>query len=145
VGGTILLAADRGELDPATAARLLSWVQEGGHLVVGVEHRLGHDPLLDMLGVSVQPDELRSPSPKLTTSPFQTERACASQLLLRLASTTMRDAASWSHESYGAIRMLQIPYENGVVTALDFPAVQQRHHRASRSRRAVVASDRRQW
>lgn len=57
VGGTILLAADRGELDPPTATRLLAWVQDGGHLVVAVERPYGHDPLLDMLGVSVRQDD----------------------------------------------------------------------------------------
>jgi len=118
VGGTILLAADRGELDPATAARLLSWVQEGGHLVVGVEHRLGHDPLLDMLGVSVQPDELRSPIPKADDVALSDGTRLRVQLLPSPRLYDDEDAASWSHESYGAIRMLQIPYENGVVTVL---------------------------
>jgi hypothetical protein len=118
VGGTILLAADRGELDPPTAARLLSWVQDGGHLVVGVEHRLGHDPLLDMLGVSVQPDELRSPIPKADDVALPDGTRLRVQLLPSPRLIDDEDAASWSHESYGAIRMLEIPYENGLVTVL---------------------------
>ncbi len=41
LGGTIFLAADRSELDPPTATRLLAWVQDGGHLVVAVERPYG--------------------------------------------------------------------------------------------------------
>jgi hypothetical protein len=118
VGGTIFLAADRGELDPATAARLLSWVQDGGHLVVGVEHRLGHDPLLDMLGVSVQPDEPRFPIPKADDVVLPDGTHLRVHLLPSPRLYDDEDAASWSHESYGAMRMLQIPYEDGVVTVL---------------------------
>jgi hypothetical protein len=118
VGGTIFLAADRGELDPATAARLLSWVQDGGHLVVGVEHRLGHDPLLEMLGVSVQPDEPRFPKPKADDVALPDGTRLRVQMLPSPRLYDDEDTATWSHESYGAARILQIPYEEGFVTLL---------------------------
>ena len=115
VGGTIFLAADRGELDPPTAARLLSWVQDGGHLVLGVERPFAHDALLDALGVSAQPD----------TSSFKADDVQlpdGTHLRVDLTPSPRlyddEDAASWSHESHGAIRMLQIPYEEGTVTVL---------------------------
>ncbi len=118
VGGTIFLGADRGELDPPTAARLLSWVQEGGHLVVGVERPSTHDPLLDLLGVSVQADEPRYPIPKADDVVLPDGTGLRAQLLPSPRLFDDEDAASWSHESYGAIRMLQMPYEEGVVTVL---------------------------
>ena len=115
VGGTIFLAADRGELDPPTAARLLSWVQDGGHLVVGVERPFAHDALLDALGVSAQPDRstFRADDVQLPDGTHLRVDLTPSPRLL-----DDEDAASWSHESHGAIRILQIPYEEGLVTVL---------------------------
>jgi hypothetical protein len=115
VGGTIFLAADRGELDPPTAKDLLSWVQDGGHLVVGVERPFAHDALLDLLGVSAQADD----------SVFKADEVQlpdGTRLRVDLGpSPRLHDkkgAASWSYASHGAIHMLQIPYEEGVVTVL---------------------------
>jgi len=118
VGGTIFLAADRGELDPPTAARLLSWVQDGGHLVLGVERPFTHDALLDMLGVSAQPDELHMSETKADDF----ELADGTHLRIDISPSPRlfdnEDSASWYVESRGAVRMLQIPYEDGVVTVL---------------------------
>ena len=118
VGGTIFLAADRGELDPPAAAHLLSWVQDGGHLVVGVERPFAHDALLDMLGVSVQPDEPRNSA----ANADDVELPDGTHLRVYLVPSPRlydnEDAASWSHESHDAIRMLRIPYEDGLVTVL---------------------------
>ena len=118
LSGTILLAADRSELDPPTATRLLAWVQDGGHLVVAVERPYGHDPLLEMLGVSVQQDDLRNSASRAddVTLPDGTHLRVDLMPSPRLHDD--EDAASWTHESHGAIRILQIPYEDGLVTIL---------------------------
>ncbi len=52
--GTLILAASRRNLTPATADQLLEWVSAGGRLIVGVEEALDHDVLLDAIGVSAQ-------------------------------------------------------------------------------------------
>lgn len=118
LSGTIFLAADRGDLDSPTAARLLAWVQDGGHLVVAAERPLARDALMNMLHVSVRPDDLRRPSFK----PDDVQLPDGAKLRVELMpSPRLYDdehTASWSHESYGALRMLQIPYEDGVVTVL---------------------------
>ena len=57
-GATLVLAAARGELDPPTVDALLEWVENGGHLVVGVEYEMGRDWLLSKLEVAAQwPDD----------------------------------------------------------------------------------------
>jgi len=118
VAGTIFLAADRAELDPPTATRLLAWVQDGGHLVVAGERPYGHDPLLDMLGVSVQQDDFRG----AISRPDDVELPDGTHLRVDLMPSPRlhddEDAASWTHKSHGAIRILQIPYEDGLVTVL---------------------------
>ena len=118
LSGTIFLAADRSDLDSPTAARLLAWVQDGGHLVVAAERPLAHDELTDLLGVSVQEDDLRRPAWK----PDDVQLADGTKLRVDLMPSPRLyddgDTASWSYQSYGALRMLQIPYENGFVTVL---------------------------
>lgn len=113
--GTLFLAAERGELDPPTAQRLLSWVEAGGHLVVGVERPFEHDALLTRLGISADADSSLAKASDV-------ELPDGTHLRVDLEpSPSLHDsesAASWSYASHGAIRMLQIPYENGLITVL---------------------------
>jgi len=117
--GTIFLAAERAELDPPTVTRLLKWVRHGGHLVIAVERSYGHDPLLDMLRISVQQDDLRG-----TAAAKAEDIELPDGTLLRvelMPSPRLYDeahAATWAYESHGAIRMLQMPYERGLVTVV---------------------------
>ncbi|HTS51870.1 MAG TPA: DUF4350 domain-containing protein [Burkholderiales bacterium] len=118
VGGAIFLAADRSDLDSPTAARLLAWVRKGGHLVVAAERPLSHDALMNMLGVSVQEDEVRRPVWKADDVQLPDGTRLRVELLPSPRLYDDEDAASWSHQSYGALRMLQIPHEDGLVTVL---------------------------
>jgi hypothetical protein len=118
VGGTIFLAADRGDLDSPTAARLLAWVKDGGHLVVAAERPVAHDPLLDMLGISVQQDDVQHPTAKADDVELPDGTHLRVDLIPSPRLFDDDDAASWSHESHDAIRILQIPYEDGLVTVM---------------------------
>ncbi len=117
-GGSIFLAANRSDMDPATATRLLEWVEGGGHLVVAAEGPLTRDPLMEMLGVSVKKDEYR----KSNSTPDEVELPDGTRLRVELLPSARLydddETASWQHESQGAIRMLEIPYEDGLVTVL---------------------------
>jgi hypothetical protein len=118
VGGTIFLAADRSNLDSPTAARLLAWVQDGGHLVVAGERAVAHDPLLDMLGISVQQDDVLRSTAKADDVELPDGTHLRADLIPSPRLYDDEDVASWSHKSHGAIRILQIPYEEGLVTVI---------------------------
>ena len=118
VGATIFLAADREDLDSNTVKRLLAWVQDGGHLVVAAERPFLHDPLMDALGVSVQEDEARRSTWRADDVQLANGARLRVDLLPSPALYDDADNASWSYRSYGALRMLQIPHEDGLVTVL---------------------------
>ena len=116
--GTIFLAADRSDMDPVTAERLLDWVSDGGHLVVAADHPLKRDPLMNMLGVSIQDDQYRKSDPHVEDVELPDGMRLRIQVLPSARLVDKDDAASWRHESQGAIRMLQMPYDDGWVTVL---------------------------
>jgi len=118
VGATIFLAADREDLDSNTVKRLLAWVQDGGHLVVAAEHPFLHDPLMDALGVSVQEDDARRSTWRADDVQLANGARLRIDLLPSPALYDDADSASWSYKSYGALRMLQIPREDGLVTVM---------------------------
>ena len=139
--GVIFLAADRSELDRPAVQRLLRWVKGGGRLVVVADEPVKHDALLDELGIWVQEDsrlQLEHMGPFLGRSPphadlhprfrFDAEEVTlpdGSRLrvqLLPAARLDARDAeVTWSHESQGELRMLQIEQGDGLVTVLGSP------------------------
>ena len=119
VGGTIFLAADRGELDPATAARLLDWVQRrrpsGG---AASSARSRTMPLLRAarrLGASGRVPQV---DPRPRTSSFPTGRACAWTCCLRLASTTTRTRRAGSTSPTARSACCRSPTRTGMVTVL---------------------------
>ena len=118
VRGTIFLAADRSDMDPVTAERLLDWVSDGGHLVIAAEQPLKRDPLMDMLGVSIQEDEYRKSDPHVEDVELPDRMRLRVQVLPSARLIDKEDAATWRHESQGALRMLQMPYDDGRVTVL---------------------------
>ena len=118
VGATIFLAADREDLDSNTVKRLLAWVQDGGHLVVAAEGPLPHDLLMEALGVSVQEDDARRSTWRADEVQLANGARLRVDLLPSPALYDDADNASWSYKSYGALRMLQMPREDGLVTVM---------------------------
>jgi Domain of unknown function (DUF4350) len=118
VGGTIFLAADREDLDSGTAQRLLAWVKDGGHLVVAAERPLTHDVLMDALGVSVHEDEARRTTWRADEVQLPNGVKLRVDLLPSPGLYDDDGNASWSYKSYGALRLLQIPREDGLVTVI---------------------------
>jgi hypothetical protein len=116
--GTVFLAADRKDMDPASATRLLDWVSDGGRLVVAAQRNLTRDPLMEALGVTVKDDELRKSDPKAEEVELPDGMRLRVEVLPSARLYDNDNAASWRHESQGAIRMLQIPYDDGFVTVL---------------------------
>jgi Domain of unknown function (DUF4350) len=116
--GTIFLAAERSDMTPERAARLLEWVEAGGHLVLGAQRELARDPLFEQLGVSAE----RNADRRAASKPDEVELPDGTRLRVDfLPSPRLYDedeTASWQHESGGGIRMLRIPYEHGSVTVL---------------------------
>jgi len=116
--GTVFLAADRKELDPATATRLLEWVSDGGRLIIAAQRPLTRDPLLESLGITVQDDEYRKSDPKAEDVELPDGMRLRVDLLPSARLYDKDGAATWRYASQGAIRMLQIPYDDGMVTVL---------------------------
>jgi hypothetical protein len=116
--GTIFLAADRTDMDPVTAERLLDWVSDGGHLVVAADRPLKRDPLMDMLGVSIQDDKFRKSDPNVEDVELPDGMRLRVHVLPSARLIDKDDAATWRHESQGATRMLEMPYDEGRVTVL---------------------------
>ena len=118
VGATIFLAADREDLDSNTVKRLLDWVGDGGHLVVAAERPFLHDLLMDELGVTVQEDNVRRSTWRADEVQLPSAVKLRVDLLPSPGLYDDADKASWSYKSYGALRMLQIPREDGLVTVM---------------------------
>jgi hypothetical protein len=118
VHATIFLAADREDLDSSTVKGLLDWVRDGGHLVVAAERPLLHDPLMDALGVSVQEDDARRSTRRADDVQLANGVKLRADLLPSPGLNDDADNASWSYKSYGALRMLQLPREDGLVTVM---------------------------
>jgi hypothetical protein len=122
-GGTLILAADRSELDPVAARRLLSWVErDGGHLIIGVERELPRDPLLAQINVEVSWAEgeqagAQRPGPGVDRVPL----ADGAQLRVDLLPSPVlrdldEDADAWRFESRGGVRILQFGWGEGQIT-----------------------------
>lgn len=120
---TVILAANRADLDPATTRTLLGWVErDGGHLVIGVEYRLPHDVLLQQINVDAswkKPGDAlhQRPSPGIDRIPMPDGSELRADLL---PSPVLRDldedADAWRFVSRGGIRILQFGWGEGQIT-----------------------------
>lgn len=138
---TIILAADRSDMDPVVARNLLAWVEHGGHLVVGVEHPLPRDHLLGFLGIdanwNTKADRRvggQPPGPDTVTFPdgmrFRLDLFPSPRL------TDEDENSYWIYESRGGGRILEFVWGEGRVTVfstlrpLTNPAIGQYDHAA---------------
>ena len=138
---TIILAADRSDMDPVVARNLLAWVEHGGHLVVGVEHPLPRDHLLGFLGVdatwNTKGDRRaagQASGPDAVTFPdgmqFRLDLFPSPRL------TDEDQNSYWTYESRGGGRILEFVWGEGRVTVfstlrpLTNPAIGQYDHAA---------------
>ena len=138
---TIILAADRSDMDPVVARNLLAWVEHGGHLVVGVEHPLPRDHLLGFLGVDATSNTKgdrraagQASGPDAVTFPDGTQFRLD---LFPSPRLTDEDQNSyWTYESRGGGRILKFVWGEGRVTVfstlrpLTNPAIGQYDHAA---------------
>ena len=138
---TIILAADRSDMDPVVARNLLAWVEHGGHLVVGVEHPLPRDHLLGFLGVDATSNTKgdrraagQASGPDAVTFPDGTQFRLD---LFPSPRLTDEDQNSyWTYESRGGGRILEFVWGEGRVTVfstlrpLTNPAIGQYDHAA---------------
>ena len=120
---TLLLAADRSDMDPVAARNLLAWVEHGGTLVVGVEHALDHDQLLDFLGVAASWDMKadRAAGGKPTgpdTVTFPDGARFRVNLFPSPRLTDEDENSVWSYESRGGARILEFAWGDGRITLL---------------------------
>jgi hypothetical protein len=138
---TVILAADRSDMDPVVARNLLGWVEHGGHLVVGVEHPLPRDHLLGFLGVdanwNTKADRLavgQRPGADTVTFPDGTQFRLDLFPSPRL--TDEDENSSWHYESRGGARILEFIWGEGRITVfstlrpLTNPAIGQYDHAA---------------
>ena len=117
-GATIFLTADRGQLDPPQARRLLAWVKRGGHLVIaaGAPHR--PDPLLQAIGVDVKPEETSGQAAK--AEDVALPDGSHVRVMLRPSAALSADSGQvhWQHEYRGETRMLRAALGDGLVTVM---------------------------
>jgi hypothetical protein len=122
-GTTLILAADRSDLDPVTARGLLSWVErDGGHLIIGAERELPRDVLLANINVEATWTEdeegaARRRGPSVDRLPL----ADGAQLRVDLLPSPVlrdldEDADAWRFESRGGVRILQFGWGEGQIT-----------------------------
>src|SRR6185295_15730261 len=73
---------------------------------------------LESLGITVQDDEYRKSDPKAEDVELPDGMRLRVDLLPSARLYDKDGAATWRYASQGAIRMLQIPYDDGMVTVL---------------------------
>jgi hypothetical protein len=138
---TIILAADRSDMDPVAARNLLAWVEHGGHLVVGVEHPLPRDHLLGFLGVdaswNAKADRTAGGKPAgPDTVTFPDGAQFRVDLFPSPRLTDEDENSAWRYESRGGGRILRFLWGEGRVTVfstlrpLTNPAIGQYDHAA---------------
>jgi hypothetical protein len=124
-GATLILAADRAELNPPDARALLSWVErDGGHLIVGAQRNLPRDVLLQQINVEVRGKGGEDAQTKPTAAgvdkiPMPDGSELRADLL---PSPTLidldEDADTWRVISRGGTRILQFDWGEGDITVL---------------------------
>lgn len=125
-GATVILAADRSELDPAGARALLSWVErDGGHLIVGVERELPRDALLQQINIeahwkdSDDEGEDAPPASGIDRIPMTDGTELRADLLPSPILLDLdEDADAWRFSSRGGTRILQFGWGEGDITVL---------------------------
>jgi hypothetical protein len=123
-GATVILAADRSELDPVGARALLTWVErDGGHLIIGVEREVPRDILLQQINVEVHgkgSEEGHNKSPAgIDRIPLPTGDTLRADLLPSPTLTDLdEDADAWRVASRGGTRLLQFAWGEGDITVL---------------------------
>lgn len=124
-GATVILAADRSELDPAAARALLTWVErDGGHLFVGVERQLPRDVLLQQINVEAHWEgsddaEDTPPAPGIDRIPMADGTELRADLLPSPTLVDLdQDADAWRYTSRGGTRILQFGWGEGEITVL---------------------------
>jgi hypothetical protein len=122
---TVILAADRAELDPAGARALLSWVErDGGHLIIGVERELPRDVLLQQINVEAHwkgsdEEEDQPPAPGIDRIPMPDGTELRADLLPSPTLVDLdEDADAWRFSSRGGTRILQFAWGEGDITVL---------------------------
>jgi hypothetical protein len=121
-GATVILAADRTDLDPPGARSLLSWVErDGGHLIIGVERELPRDVLLQEINVEARwhgPDgEDKPPAPGIDRIPMPDGVDLRADLLPSPELVDLdEDADAWRFSSRGGVRILQFAWGEGDIT-----------------------------
>jgi len=117
-GATLLLAADRSEMDPATAKRLLSWVQsQGGHLILAPERGDKDDELLSQL--QVKPDWKAGRADTRQVDRITMPDGASFRVDLLPSPTLIdleADSDAWKIAAHGGVRLLQFGWGDGVVT-----------------------------
>jgi hypothetical protein len=120
---TVILAADRSDLDPPGARSLLSWVErDGGHLIIGVERELPRDILLQQINVEARwqsPDEEEDepPAPGIDRVPMPDGVDLRADLLPSPVLVDLdEDADAWRFSSRGGARILQFAWGEGDIT-----------------------------
>ena len=124
-GATVILAADRAELNPPDARALLSWVErDGGHLIVGAERQLPRDVLLQQINVEARWKRSEEAQSKPAATGID-KIALPDGSELRadlLPSPTLidldEDADAWRVTSRGGTRILQFDWGEGDITVL---------------------------
>ena len=121
---TVILAADRSDLDPAAARALLSWVErDGGHLIIGVERELPRD-------ITAATDQRRGPLEEdarrgqdagagIDKIPMPDGTELRADLLPSPVLTDLdEDADAWRFSTRGGMRILQFHWGEGEITVL---------------------------
>jgi hypothetical protein len=124
-GATVILAADRSELDPAGARALLTWVErDGGHLIIGVERELPRDILLHQINIEAHwkdrdDEEDGPPAPGIDRIPMPDGTELRADLLPSPTLVDLdEDADAWRFSSRGGTRILQFAWGEGDITVL---------------------------
>jgi hypothetical protein len=118
-GATVLLAAERSEMDPATAKGLLAWVKsKGGHLIIGAERQGQRDILLAQLNVEAR---WNATKPEGAARASRIELPDGEAFRVDLLPSPMLidredDSGAWKIEAHGSVRLLQFLWGDGLVT-----------------------------
>jgi hypothetical protein len=126
-GGTVILAADRSDLDPPAARSLLTWVErDGGHLIIGVERELPRDVLLQQINVEArwpepaEEEEEAAPPARargIDRIPMPDGVDLRADLLPSPVLVDLdEDADAWRFSSRGGVRILQFAWGEGDIT-----------------------------
>lgn len=119
---TVILAADRSDLDPPGARSLLSWVErDGGHLIIGVERELPRDVLLQQINVEARwqtsDEEDEPPARGIDRVPMPDGVDLRADLLPSPVLVDLdEDADAWRFSSRGGVRILQFAWGEGDIT-----------------------------